>query len=107
MISNNELLVLAALAKNREAYGRALIEVIASLPNGRLLSLGSLYPTLARLERKGLVCGRWADDTETREGARRRYFSLTAQGLRTITETYESLTAALSGSSVGPLPTET
>jgi DNA-binding PadR family transcriptional regulator len=106
MVSTNELLILAGLAKEGEAYGRGLIDVIARLPNGRQLSLGSLYPTLARLEKKGLVKGRWGDDSEASEGARRRYFSLTAQGLRAITETQESLNAALGLAGLVTRPSE-
>lgn len=87
MPSATEMLVLFGLAKERESFGRELIEAIASLPNGRLLTFGTLYPTLHRMEKRGLVQGRWGDESETREGARRRYYSLTAEGMRALHET--------------------
>jgi PadR family transcriptional regulator len=43
---------------------------------------GTIYPTLARLKKSGLVLGRWEDQrVAEREGRpRRRYYTLTAEG---------------------------
>lgn len=87
MVSATEMLVLLGLAKVRESYGRELVHAIESLPNGRRLTFGTLYPTLHRMEKRGLVQGRWGDESEVREGARRRYYTLTAEGLRAFHET--------------------
>jgi PadR family transcriptional regulator PadR len=94
MTFNNEFLVLTALARVGETYGRQLIDAVAGLPHGRRMSLGSLYPTLARMEDKGFVTGRWGDETECKEGARRRYYSLTADGLRVLNQAKDTLMAA-------------
>lgn len=91
MISNNEFLVLAALATAGEAYGRQLIDVAANIPNGRRLTLGSLYPTLSRMESKGFVEARWGEEAEVRQNARRRYYRLTADGEAVLRQTHESL----------------
>ncbi len=58
----------------------------------RKIGVGSLYPTLKRLEQKGLVEGRWGDDTvagEGSDGARRRYYTLTADGARALEATWQ------------------
>lgn len=60
---------------------------------------GTVYPTLARLKRAGLVTSRWEDQRlAEREGRpRRRYYDLTAEGRRALTEgaarAYEAVTA--------------
>jgi DNA-binding PadR family transcriptional regulator len=52
------------------------------------LSSGTVYPTLARLKRAGLLRSRWEEDDDAeREGRpRRRYHELTAEGLRVLEE---------------------
>lgn len=87
----NELLVLATLARCGELYGRGLLASVASMPGGRVLTTGSLYPTLARLEAKKLIQGRWGDEAARGGGgARRRYYSLTAEGLAVVRATHEA-----------------
>jgi PadR family transcriptional regulator PadR len=44
---------------------------------------GTVYPALRRLERQGLVTGRWVD---TPEGPRRRYYALTHDGERALAD---------------------
>jgi PadR family transcriptional regulator, regulatory protein PadR len=60
----------------REWYGLELCKATK-------LSSGSLYPLLARLEREGWVSSRWEDPArqEAEHRPRRRYYSLTADGL--------------------------
>ncbi len=87
----NELFILIALGRAGEAYGRALIDIIASLKHGRSVPTGSLYPSLERMKRKGLVRSRWGTEKEGTDGARRRYFALTAKGARVLREMREAL----------------
>lgn len=49
---------------------------------------GTVYPTLARLRKAGLVAARWEDQrVAEREGRpRRRYYELTAEGGRALAE---------------------
>jgi DNA-binding PadR family transcriptional regulator len=42
---------------------------------------GTLYPTLDRLEGKGLLTSRLGEPTPDRGGRAKRYFSLTPEGL--------------------------
>jgi PadR family transcriptional regulator, regulatory protein PadR len=54
--------------------------------------VGSLYPTLKRLEKQGFIQGRWGDDTIEEEGsaqARRRYYIITGKGEQALKETWE------------------
>lgn len=52
------------------------------------LPSGTVYPTLGRLKRSGLVQARWEDQrVAEREGRpRRRYYELTAQGAKALVE---------------------
>lgn len=76
----DELIIL--VLKNKELYGLQIVSAIAEASNGQQsLKIGSLYPVLHRLERRGLVESRWSDRTyEERGGARRRYYKLTQDG---------------------------
>jgi DNA-binding PadR family transcriptional regulator len=58
------------------------------------VTLGGLYTTLNRMEEKRLVVGRWGEESEAREGARRRYYSLTADGARVLSEAQSLMRAA-------------
>jgi PadR family transcriptional regulator PadR len=86
MVSATEMLVLVALARAGESYGRPLIDAIASMPGGRKMTLGTLYPTLHRMESKGLIEGRWGDESDRSEGPRRRYYTPTPDGVRALNE---------------------
>ena len=83
---STELLILLALARDREQYGAGIIETVKELTDGRrIIPLGTIHTTLYRLERdKGLITGRWGSEAEVKEGARRRYFSLTALGAQSL-----------------------
>jgi len=50
------------------------------------LTSGTVYPTLDRLEHRGLLRSRWEDEATARAEGRpaRRYFSLTASGVSTL-----------------------
>ena len=79
-----ELLVLLALIRlSDEAYGVPISdEIEATL--GRSVSVGSVYITLDRLERKGLVSSRLGEPTAERGGRAKTYFRPTAKGLREV-----------------------
>lgn len=94
-LSQLELLILSAVGPS-ERYGLEIVRTLQNLTNAQhLLSLGSLYTTLHRMERKGLVSARWGETTEVRQGARRRYYRITGLGHRALTETKELLVKSL------------
>lgn len=75
------LLLLSALAPGPK-HGYALMEAVADLSGGRVrLKPGSLYATLDRLEREGLVS---ESGTEVVSGRHRRYYELTDAGTETL-----------------------
>ena len=67
------------LMGTRKMYG---LEMLDGLNDNRPIPIGfgSLYPTLNRLEKKGLVSWKWASEQDTSGGARRKYYEVTGQG---------------------------
>jgi len=93
-LSRSELLILTALS-GREHYGLEIAESVRQLTDGKqTISLGGLYTILSRMERKGLVRGRWGDTAEGRHGARRRYYELSGLGARALSDTRALLQGA-------------
>ena len=59
---------------------------------GRGAAFGTVYATLDRLERKGLVRSDLGDPTPERGGRAKRYFRATAKGLRAVRQARKVLT---------------
>lgn len=86
-----ELLVLLALIRlGDDAYGVPICREIETR-SGREAALGSVYAALERLEEKGLVTSHLGDATAVRGGRAKRYFQITAQGIRDIRQTQQVL----------------
>jgi PadR family transcriptional regulator, regulatory protein PadR len=66
----------------RELYGLQICQAFEDASGGkRKMGAGTLYPILARLEKKGLVTSRMADrPTDSKGGAKRKYFQITRRG---------------------------
>ena len=76
-----ELLILALL-EDRERHGYEIGKQIEEKSDGTItFHITSLYPTLYRLEAKGLIEGRWVEKPGIR---RRRYYRLTPGGRGTL-----------------------
>jgi PadR family transcriptional regulator, regulatory protein PadR len=72
-----ELLVLSLL-EDQPRHGYDISKLIQLRSGGALrFHVTSLYPLLHRLEKQGLIDGRWVEKPEQR---RRRYYSLTSHG---------------------------
>jgi PadR family transcriptional regulator len=79
-----ETMVLSTLEQG-EAHGLEILHRLEEAGCGLLrLKEGSLYPALYRLEAAGEVRAVWEADTGGRRGARRRIYSLTPKGRRTL-----------------------
>ena len=77
-----ELLILALL-EERERHGYDIGKQIDQRSDGTItFHITSLYPTLYRLEAKGLIEGRWVEKAAQR---RRRYYRLTPGGRGVLT----------------------
>ena len=86
-----ELMVLLALIRLGEnAYGVPICHEIEER-SGREAALGSVYATLQRLEEKGLVTSRLGESTAVRGGRAKRYFRVTAHGIRDVRQTQRAL----------------
>jgi PadR family transcriptional regulator PadR len=86
-----ELLVLLALIRlGDEAYGVPISEAIEE-SSGREVAMGSVYITLARLERNGLVSSKLGEATAERGGRAKTYFRITAKGLREVRQAQRTL----------------
>jgi DNA-binding PadR family transcriptional regulator len=79
-----ELAILLAVARlGDEAYGLSVRRDLTARV-GRDYSVGAVYTTLERLERKGYVRSRVCGPAPTRGGRSRRQFEVTAAGGRAI-----------------------
>jgi PadR family transcriptional regulator PadR len=87
-----ELLALAQL-EQRPSHGYEIAQHIAARSEGGVtFHAASLYPVLYRLERRGLIAGRWVEKAGHR---RRRYYRLTPAGRKVLAERRKSLSAFL------------
>jgi PadR family transcriptional regulator PadR len=73
-----------------EAYGRAILRGVQSALNREVVA-GAVYATLDRLEQKGFVDSRIGEGTPARAGRSRRYYRLTAAGIRAVNESRAAL----------------
>ena len=90
MIGDFEYLVLAATVRLGEnAYGAAIRRTLADA--GRPASIGALYTTLDRMERKGLITTWMGIATQARGGRAKRMVALTNEGHRAGSEFYNAI----------------
>lgn len=73
------LLLLAVLRLGDDAYGVTVRREIEER-TGRPVTLGAIYPTVDRLERKGFLSSSMSEPTGERGGRSRRYFRLEPAG---------------------------
>jgi DNA-binding PadR family transcriptional regulator len=85
------MILLAILRLENETYGVPLARELSAVRR-REVSLGSVYASVDRLEIKGLVKSKLGESTPERGGRAKRYFSVTAEGLRAIHATRRVLT---------------
>lgn len=86
-----ELLVMLAVIRLGEgAYGVTISREIEQ-ETGRDVAFGTVYSTLERLQKKGLLRSNLGEATPERGGRAKRYFRVTSTGLRTVRETKQSL----------------
>ncbi len=79
-----EQIVLLALVRLRNnAYGVTIRREIAERA-GRDVSIGAIYTTLERMERKGLVTSFRGEPTPERGGRGKRYYAIAAPGVAAL-----------------------
>lgn len=78
---STEMLILS-LIEERARHGYEIGKLIEARSGGRLtFALPTLYPTLLRLENRGLIKGRWVEKPGERE---RCFYRLTPDGRRAL-----------------------
>jgi PadR family transcriptional regulator, regulatory protein PadR len=88
--------LLAVLHLDDGAYAVPVREVIEQR-TGRPVARGALYTGLARLEAKGCLKSRMGDPSEERGGKARRYYAVTAAGMKAIRATHGALASLTKG----------
>ncbi|WP_368502781.1 PadR family transcriptional regulator (plasmid) [Alkalihalophilus sp. As8PL] len=79
MMKGNIDTILLALLKDKDLYGYELTKYVRfKTQNQYEMKEATLYLSLKRLEKKGLVTSYWGD--EKGAGGRRKYYQLTKQG---------------------------
>ena len=85
-----QAVMLAVVKLGRDAYGRTIIKETA-LCLKRDVAAGAVYATLDRLETKGLISSSISSGTPSRDNRARRYFKLTAAGMRAMNDSKSAL----------------
>ena len=88
--------LLAVLHLDDGAYAVPVREVIEQR-TGRPVARGALYTGLDRLEAKGCLKSRMGDPSEERGGKARRYYTVTAAGMKAIRATHGALASLTKG----------
>ncbi len=78
-----QLILLVVLRLSDGAYANPIRDDLARVA-GRRVARGALYTALERLEQKGCLRSTLGDPLPERGGRARRYFSVTASGLRAL-----------------------
>ncbi len=94
-----QFILLSILKLSDNAYGSAIRRLLAEAVK-RDVTIGALYTTLERLEKKGLLTSKMGEVTPERGGRAKKYFKLTAQGQKALKRSKEALTNMWQGLSL-------
>ena len=81
-----EIVLLAILRLHQNAYGVNIRREIET-ETGRTTSVGAVYTTLERLEKKGYLSSRQGEATAERGGRAKRYFEIEGAGAEALNQT--------------------
>jgi len=84
----DELLLNCILRLQEDAYTFMIREKLKEI-TGKTWAFGAIFISLDRLERKGYVKSYLGDDTPDRGGRRKRFYSVTKDGLKALAEIRE------------------
>ena len=90
------LLLLAVIRLDGEAYGVNVREEFKKQA-GKDVAVGAIYTGLDRLAQKGFVESWTGDPTPERGGRAKRFYRVTADGIRAIKETQKAIRKLSSG----------
>jgi len=96
-LTDFELMILLAILRiGDDSYGVPIAREIEQTAK-RTVLLGAIYTCLDRLEQNGLVTSTYGDPTPERGGRAKRFFKITAKGLKAVKDTQRAFTALWSG----------
>jgi PadR family transcriptional regulator, regulatory protein PadR len=84
------MLLLTLLQLKGRSYGSLIRQSLKEMVN-RDVSIGALYATLERVEKKGFITSSLGEKTAERGGRAKRYFEITAQGKTAVKQTKQQL----------------
>ena len=90
------LLLLAVIRLDSRAYGVTVREELKK-EAGKDVAVGAIYTGLDRLEQRGFVESWFGDPTPERGGRAKRFYRVTASGIRAIKETQDAIRKLSSG----------
>ena len=90
------LLLTSAVRLGGDAYGAAIRQEIGA-HTGHLCSIGALYTTIDRLEKKGFVKTWMSEGTRERGGRAKRMVCVTSAGVQAATEFYNAVVGVSRG----------
>jgi DNA-binding PadR family transcriptional regulator len=95
-VTNSELLVLLAVLRlGNNTYGVPIVQELER--NHARIGVATVYVILSRLEEKGLVASAVGEATPERGGRAKRYFRVTAKGLRRVRSIQRTLSQLWQG----------
>lgn len=83
-----EIVLLCVATMTEQAYGVSVLHEITE-QTGRSVRLNQIHSALQRLEEKGMIKSDMSDPTSERGGRRKRIYSITAFGQRTLQQIQE------------------
>lgn len=91
-----QVVLLAVLRLGTNAYGFGVQQEIKQ-QTGRECSIGAIYTTLDRMERKGFVSSWTGEPTPERGGRAKKYFKVEGAGQLALRHSYAVTTAMVAG----------
>jgi DNA-binding PadR family transcriptional regulator len=89
-LTSSELLVMSAVLRlDNDAYGVPIVQELER--NRHRMSVATVYVVLGRLEAHGLVASSMGEATPERGGRAKRYFRVTAKGVRQVRAVQQTL----------------
>ncbi|WP_398482293.1 PadR family transcriptional regulator [Tardiphaga sp.] len=93
---NEQIVMIAIMRKNGEAYGVSIFEDLAKRL-GREVPMATIYATLEKLESKGFVKSRKGEATAERGGRAKMYFELTGTGQKVLNASVSGFNRLIEG----------
>ena len=88
LIKGTLSLIILSLLSRREMYGYEIVTTVKEETDGVFeWKAGSLYPSLHKLEKDGMIRGQWEGEPDSRQ---RKYYHLAEAGRTALVEKEES-----------------